>query len=70
MKTLKSLFKNAKVRLAAKSLILGAGVAYYQLKGHPIDKAALDAALVAGGWAALESFTPLNAAVGWFKQAR
>lgn len=70
MKTLKSLFKNAKVRLAVKSLIVGAGVAYFKVKGHPLDKSVINAALVAGLWAALETFTPLNAAVGWFKQAR
>lgn len=67
-KKLLAIFANAKVRLAARALVVGAIVAYHQLKGHNVDRAAVEIALGAGGWAALEAFTPLNSLVGLLKQ--
>ena len=58
---------NAKVRLAARSILVGIAVGYANVRGHHIDKELLESAVVAGGWAALEAFTPLNGIVGFFK---
>jgi formate/nitrite transporter FocA (FNT family) len=65
---MKKLFADPNVRLAVRAIVAGLAVSFGTLKtGHHIDKAALDAAAVAGGWAFVEAFTPLNAIVGSFK---
>lgn len=60
--------RNARVRLAVRALLVGLAVGYARVKGHHIDRELLDSALVAGGWSALEAFTPLNGIVGIFKK--
>lgn len=69
MKTIKHWFADPKVRLAARALLAGLLVAYSHLKGGHITHGVLVAALVAGGWAAVELFTPANGVLGLFRQA-
>jgi len=67
---LKRVFRNPKVRLGAKAVIAGAAAYYANVKGaEVIDSATAQAALTAALWAALETLTPLNAAVGLFRQS-
>lgn len=61
-------FKTAMGRLAVRSVLVGVALAADQLADSDYSVAALKAALVAGGWAALEAFTPLNALVGFFRR--
>ena len=60
---------NPVVRLAIRSILVGLAVVVAQLQAadDPSSKSVLVAAVVAGGWAALEAFTPLNSLVGYFK---
>ena len=60
---------NPIVRLAIRSILVGLAVvvAHLQAADDPSSKSVLVAAVVAGGWAALEAFTPLNSLVGYFK---
>lgn len=58
------------VRLAVRSILVGAAVLVAQLQAadDPTSASVWVAALVAAGWAALEAFTPLNSLVGYFKK--
>ena len=56
------LFADARVRLLYRAILAGAVVEFYA--DEPFSKAAI----VAAGWAAIESFTPLNSLVGLFKK--
>ena len=64
-----SLFSDARVRLLLRAILAGVIVAAgsLQVADEPFSKAALYAAGVTGFWAIVETFTPLNALVGWLK---
>ena len=68
MKTVKKWFADPKVRLAARAILAGVAVAFTHLKGGNLTHGAIEGALVAGAWTAIELFTPLNGVIGVFKQ--
>lgn len=65
---MKKLIAKPVARLAGRALLAGvfALAAQLQASSH-LDASVLRAALVAGGLAAFEAFTPLNALVGFGK---
>jgi hypothetical protein len=60
------------IRLAVRAVVVGVGVAVatVQESSDPLDKGVWMGAIAAGGFAALEIFTPLNRLVGWFKKTQ
>lgn len=64
------LFADARVRLAARAILIGAAttIGLMQQADDPFSTAAWQGAIIAGAWAVVEALTPLNAIVGWFKQ--
>ncbi len=56
-------------RLAARSVVvaLSAGAAFLYGADEPFTRAALESAGLAAWYALLNTFTPLNALVGWWK---
>ena len=61
-------FNNPQDRLVARAVIAGIVAAFHTLKtGNHYSLAAFEAAGVAGIWAAIEGYTPINKTVGKFK---
>jgi len=69
---MRKLFANPKVRLAGRAVLAGLAVfAAKESSAHfDLSTSVLEAAGTAGVWAAIEAFTPLNALVGVFRQAK
>lgn len=62
------LLSNAKVRLAGRAILAGVLAAVVQINTAPDGTLSWRSAVVAGGLAFCEIFTPLNSLVGFFKQ--
>lgn len=69
MTKIKALFRNAKVRLAARAIVAAGIYAFTHLHGKHVDRTVLYTVAVGAGWVALEYVTPINNILGLFKQA-
>jgi len=67
---MKNVLASAHARLAARAVLFGASttILLVQQADDPFSGSVWKGALLAGGWAIVEAFTPLNALVGWFKK--
>lgn len=67
---MRKLFASAHARLIGRGVLAGAltTITLVQQADDPFSSGVWKGAIIAGGWVVVESITPLNAVIGWFKQ--